>query len=167
MPKKILLLFFLLSVTVQSQTDKSTELFKVLKEQDSIFFERGFNQCDMKYLEEHVSDSLRFYHDQSGYQDKKMFFESIKKNICSNSGRKPVRRVDESSLEVFPLYNNGNLYAAIQKGVHHFYLRESGSEDLWTSIARFTHVWILENNTWILSEVLSYDHRQPLSEKKK
>jgi CubicO group peptidase (beta-lactamase class C family) len=65
-------------------------------------------------------------------------------------------------LEVFPLYNDGNLYGAIQKGIHHFYLRESGKEDIWTSTAKFTHIWVLESKTWKLSEVLSYDHHDPV-----
>jgi hypothetical protein len=46
--------------------------------------------------------------------------------------------------------------------VHLFYLREKGKEDVWTNIARFTSVWLLENGTWKLSEVLSYDHQDPV-----
>ena len=122
------------------------------------FFERGFNQCDLVYLESHIAEDLKFYHDQSGFQDKKTFFENTQKYICSNSGQKPIRKVETNRLEVFPLYNNGKIYGAIQKGVHHFYLREKGKEDVWTSTAKFTHVWILDKEIWKLSEVLSYDH---------
>jgi hypothetical protein len=100
-------------------------------------------------------------------QDRKTFFENTKKYICSNSIQKPIRRVDANSLEVFPLYNNGKLYGAIQHGVHYFYIRENGKEDLWTSTAKFTSVWILENEIWKLSEVLSYDHQNPGVEKLK
>lgn len=159
MKRKIIIIFSLISISAQAQIDKSTELFKTLKEQDSTFFERGFNQCDLEYLEKHISDNLKFYHDQSGFQDRNAFFENTKKYICSNSDKKPIRKIAINSLEVFPLYNDGNLYGAIQKGIHHFYLRENGKDDVWTSTARFIHVWVLENKIWKLSEVLSYDHR--------
>jgi len=141
------------------QVSKDAELFKTLKIQDSVFFERGFNQCDIEYLENVVADDLKFYHDQSGFQDRKLFFENTRKYICGSSDQKPIRKVEESSLVVYPLYNNGKLYGAIQHGEHHFYIREKGKEDVYTSSARFTHVWLLENGVWKLSEVLSYDHR--------
>jgi len=31
---------------------------------------------------------------------------------------------------VFPLYNNGALYGAIQHGIHNFFIREAGKEDV-------------------------------------
>ena len=148
-----------------AQTDKYSDLFIELKKQDSIFFERGFNQCDMEYLKNHMADDLKFFHDQSGFQDRDAFFENTQKYICSESEKKPIRKVDANSLEVFPLYNNGKIYAAIQKGIHHFYLREKGKEDVWTSTAKFTHVWILDKGFWKLSEVLSYDHQNQIVEK--
>ncbi len=141
------------------QVSAESELFISLKAQDSIFFERGFNQCDLEYLESVVADDLRFYHDQSGVQDRKVFFENTKKYICGSSDQKPIRKVEESSLVVYPLYENGKLYGAIQHGEHHFYIREKGKEDVYTSSAKFTHVWLLEDEVWKLSEVLSYDHR--------
>ncbi len=162
-------IFILVFITLSStaQVDKDSELFKELKKQDSSFFELGFNQCDMDYLKNHIADDLRFYHDQSGFQDRNAFFENTKKYICSNSEKKPIRKVDVNSLEVFPLYNNGKLYGAIQKGNHHFYLRENAKDDLWTSTAKFTHVWVLKNEQWKLTEVLSYDHQAPVDDNPK
>jgi hypothetical protein len=102
---------------------------------------------------------LRFYHDQGGFQDKTKFLENTANNICGSPSQKPIRKVAPESLEVFPLYASGKIYGAIQTGVHHFYIRENGKKDLWTSTARFTHLWILENESWKLTEVLSYDHQ--------
>ncbi len=116
----------------------------------------------MAYLEAHVARDLRFFHDKSGIQDRNLFLESTRKYICPATGPKPIRKVDPKSLELYLLYNNGELYGAIQHGVHLFYLREKGKEDVWTNIARFTSVWLLENGTWKLSEVLSYDHQDPV-----
>lgn len=162
--KQLLLIvsFTIVSIlSTNAQTGKNSPLFEELKKQDSIFFERGFNQCDLDYLKNHIAVDLKFYHDQSGFQNKNDFFKNVQKYICSGSEKKPIRKIDANSLEVFPLYNNRKLYGAIQKGIHHFYLREKGKEDLLTSKAKFTHIWILDNDIWKLSEVLSYDHQDP------
>ena len=143
----------------KAQVQEKSSLFQDLKAQDSVFFERGFNRCELNYLKEKVADDLRFYHDQGGFQDKTKFLENTANNICGSGDKKPIRKVDAESLEVFPMNSGGKLYGAIQTGIHHFYLRENGKEDLWTSTAKFTHLWILEEETWKLKEVLSYDHQ--------
>lgn len=144
-----------------AQLSLNSPLFQELKKQDSIFFEKGFNQCDFDYLEKTIAQDLRFYHDKGGPQDRATFFRNVRNNICSNADKKPIRKVDEKSLSVYPLYNDAVLYGAIQSGDHHFYIRESGKDDVWTSTARFTSVWILENSLWKLRDVLSYDHQDP------
>ena len=143
------------------QIAKNSELFESLKKQDSIFFERSFNLCDLAYLNKATHKDLIFFHDQGGIQNRNEFLENTKKNICSNPNQKPIRKLEESSLQVFPLYNNGKLYGAIQSGIHDFYIRESNKVDVHTSKAKFTHVWLLENGDWLLKEVLSYDHNDP------
>lgn len=156
-----ILIFFMFTGSLQAQIDKNSPLFLELKKQDSIFFERGFNQCDLAYLEKSTDHDLKFYHDKGGFQDKKTFLERTKQNICSNPDQKPIRKVIENSLEVFPLYDNGNLYGAIQSGEHQFYIREKNKEDLLGGEAKFTTVWIKKEGNWIMSEVLSYDHHEP------
>ncbi|WP_027386675.1 serine hydrolase [Chryseobacterium gregarium] len=156
-----ILIFFMFIGSLQAQIDKKSPLFLELKKQDSLFFERGFNNCDMLYLEKSVAGDLKFYHDKGGFQDKKTFLERTKQNICSNPNQKPIRKVIENSLEVFPLYNNGDLYGAIQSGEHQFYIREKNKEDLLGGQAKFTTVWIKKEGNWIMSEVLSYDHHEP------
>lgn len=164
MSKKLFIISTLVLLYYQhstAQVSKDSELFKALKTKDSIFFEKGFNQCNLTYLEENVSHELRFYHDQGGYQGYEPFMQSVKENLCGNPNYKPIRKLQEGSLEVYPLYNNGELYGAIQHGVHHFYIREPGKPDFWTGTAKFTSVWLKQGNNWILSEVLSYDHHAP------
>ena len=91
------------------QVAKTSEIFVTLKKQDSIFFERSFNLCDLEYLNKAVHNDLIFYHDQSGIQTRDVFIENTKKYICDDTIRKPIRKVVEESLEVFPMYNNGVL----------------------------------------------------------
>lgn len=155
-----LLLVLAFNPEAQAQVAKTSALFLTLQQQDSIFFERGFNQCDMAYLEKHVAQAFTFYHDKSGIQDRTAFFENTRKYICSNAEQKPIRKVDRNSLEVFPLYQDGHLYGAIQQGIHHFYIRSPHQQDVHTGTAKFSHVWVLENEQWILKEVLSFDHQE-------
>ena len=164
MTKQIFFTATFLAISIFSaiaQIDRNLALFIDLKKQDSIFFERSFNLCDLEYLNKAVHKDLIFFHDQGGIQNRNDFVENTKKNICSNPNQKPIRKLEENSLQVFPLYNNGKLYGAIQSGIHNFYIREPNKEDVHTSRAKFTHVWLLENGDWLLKEVLSYDHNDP------
>ncbi len=161
MTKQFLIIFIILLLSIgklNAQVDKNSSLFVELKKQDSVFFERGFNNCDIAYLEKSVDNNLKFYHDNGGFQDKKLFLERTKQNICGNPNQKPIRKVVENSLEVFPLYNNGKLYGAIQTGEHRFYIREKGKEDVLGGQAKFTTVWTAKDGNWLMSDVLSYDH---------
>lgn len=156
----ITLFCMLLSIaSLHAQVDKNDPLFISLKQQDSIFFERGFNNCDMDYLEQAVHKDLVFFHDQGGFQDRAVFFENVRKNLCADPNKKPIRKLVEGSLEVYPLYDNGQLYGAIQNGVHKFFIREPGKADIPTGIAKFTHLYLLEDDKWMLKEVLSFDHK--------
>ncbi|RED18906.1 uncharacterized protein DUF4440 [Flavobacterium cutihirudinis] len=158
--KKFLVLFFLnFSVVSFAQVAKDSELFLQLKKHDSIFFAKSFNECDLVFLEKAIHPDLVFYHDQGGVQNKKTFLENVKKNICSGGAQKPIRKVKPESLEVYPLYDNGKLYGVVQNGIHDFYIREANKPDVLTGEAKFTHVYLLINNDWILKEVLSFDHK--------
>jgi CubicO group peptidase (beta-lactamase class C family) len=159
--KKYFLLFHivLLSIVVSAQTEKSTELYQIIKEKDSLLFNLGFNNCDISQFENLVSEKFEFYHDQSGITNSKSaFINSIQNGLCKLN-YKPKRVLVENSLEVYPLKNNGTLYGAIETGIHHFYAIEKDSSEYLTSIAKFSHIWILENGNWKLSKGLSYDHK--------
>lgn len=108
-----------------------------------------------------VDENLKFYHDNGGFQDKKLFLERTKQNICGNPNQKPIRKVIESSVEVFPLYNNGELYGVIQTGEHQFFTREKNKKDVLGGETKFTSVWTKKDGNWMISDVLSYDHGDP------
>lgn len=166
MTKRILLsLIFMSSIlNLNAQVAKDSPLFLELKKEDSLFFERGFNQCDIPFLESKVSKDLKFFHDNGGFQDKALFMERTKNNICGNPNQKPIRKLQSETLEVFPLYNDGILYGAIQSGIHHFYIREKGKEDVLGGGAKFTSVWTKEDGIWKMNNVLSYDHHEAKTE---
>ncbi len=159
--KKYLLLINLLLFTtlITAQVDKSSELYKSIKEKDSLLFNIGFNTCDITQFKKLVSDNFEFYHDQSGITNSKSeFILGIENGLCKLN-YKPKRVLDEKSLEIYPLKKNGVLYGAIETGIHSFYAIEKNKEEYLTSIAKFTHLWILENGNWKLNKGLSYDHR--------
>jgi hypothetical protein len=155
----ISILLLLTSFKLFAQVDKSSELFRTLKTKDSLLFNVGFNTCDIGQFENLVSDNFEFYHDKAGITlSKSAFISSIKDGLCKLS-YKPRRELVENSLQVFPLEKNGVLYGAIQMGTHRFYAIEKDKPEYLTDVAKFTHVWLLENGNWKLSRGLSYDHQ--------
>ena len=162
--KKTAILFaftILLSQFAFAQVDEKSELFIGLEKMDKIIFDEGFNKCNLIQLESVLHKDLEFLHDQNGIQNREQFLTGFKASICSNANYKPIRKLVKGSLKVYPLKNNGKLYAAIQQGEHEFYISEPKKELYLTSTAKFTSIWFLENGRWILKRVLSYDHQEP------
>jgi hypothetical protein len=141
------------------------EIERQILAHDRILFEDGFNHCRLAPLAAILAEDLEFYHDLAGPSfGPEPFLDAMRRNICSASGDgKPIRRLDQASVEVHPLYRNGELYGAIQTGAHAFYLGRGEAARL-TSTARFTHLWLLDGEGWLLARVLSYDHETPGSE---
>ncbi|HLA55964.1 MAG TPA: nuclear transport factor 2 family protein [Flavobacterium sp.] len=144
-----------------AQAASDSELYVALKKADSVLFEECFNKCNVAALEKIIHPDLLFLHDKGGIRHRTEFFKAIKENICSGQNAKPIRKLVPGSLVVYPLENNGQLYGAIQMGIHEFYISEPGKALRHTSTAKFTHTWLLENGEWKLYNVLSYDHQEP------
>jgi len=150
-----------MTLLCNAQVSTSSELYKMLKKNDSLIFDSAFNQCKTSDLEPLIAEDIEFYHDTGGIDiGKEPFLKTVRENVCGNPDVRPLRELVQGSLKVYPLKKNGVLYGAIQKGDHNFYLREKG-ETRPTVTAKFTHLWILEQNKWTLKRVLSYDH-QPI-----
>jgi len=156
----LLIPLLLTSVTTSAQVNRTSDLFRTLKTKDSLLFNVGFNTCDISQFESLVADTFEFYHDKAGLTSSKAaFISSIRDGVCKLP-YKPRRELDEHSLEVYPLENNGVLYGAIQMGTHRFYAMENNKPEHLTSVARFTHVWLLNDAEWKLARELSYDHHE-------
>lgn len=157
---RFLSLFLVLSISALGQVDENSVLYKNILENDSLLFNIGFNTCDITQFENLVSEDFEFYHDKGGITgSKSAFIESIRDGLCKLS-YKPRRELDTKSVEVYPLAKDGVLYGAIQNGIHSFYAIEKDQTEYKTSIAKFTHLWILEGGNWKLKRGLSYDHRE-------
>jgi CubicO group peptidase (beta-lactamase class C family) len=143
------------------QVAETSTLFLQLQKTDSILFEQGFNKCNLVALENLLDSNFEFYHDQNGVQDKNMFLKGFRESICENPKGKPIRKLVKGSLVVYPLKNEGQIYGAIQTGIHDFYIEDSGKQLRFTENAKFIATWLLENGEWKLKRELSYDHNHP------
>jgi hypothetical protein len=158
MKQYLFLFFFGIGFSINAQT--YSEVYKTLKANDSLIFERSFNKCELQYLDQLISDDFEFYHDTAGITNsKELFIQTMKDGVCkSNSATKPTRELVEGSIEVFLLKHNGKIYGALQKGIHHFFETTNGHK-VAGSAAKFSHLWLLENDKWFLKRVISFDHQ--------
>lgn len=152
--------FLIVSGIAVAQVDKGSELFQTLKAKDSILFKIGFNKCEVERSAELMFDDLEFYHDKGGITNsKEAFVTTMKNGICRDDNPEKVYRfLVEECLEVFPMYNNGKLYGALQNGKHFFSTDENMTYENTDNYALFSHLWLLENGEWKIKRVISYNH---------
>lgn len=145
-----------------AQVGKDSELYKTLKSKDSLLFDAAFNRCDMETLVSLFTEDFEFYHDKGGFTDgREAFLKPVRESCERRDHSAPQyskRILVDGSLEVYPLYKNGELYGAIQHGVHRFEVLTDAHEYRKGDIAKFTHVWMLKDGQWKIKRELSYDH---------
>ena len=83
---------------------------------------------------------------------------SIRDNICGNQKQRIRREAVDGTVKVYPLRNGNSIYGAIISGEHYFYVTENNEPEKREGLAKFTQVWLLKNNEWKMSDILSYDH---------
>lgn len=160
--KKYLLIVsvLLLTYAAVAQVSPTSDLYKTIISKDSLLFTIGFNTCDIRQFEDLLSEDFKFFHDKDGIADKKQFLHSLRNGLCASPDLYQSRReLAAGSTEIYPMYKNNVLYAAIQKGNHRFYETIPPNQERFAGTARFSHLWVLENGFWKLSESLSYDHQ--------
>ena len=146
---------------VSQDNEKQSELYHLLIEKDSIMFELSYNQLDTSILEELATDDIEFYHDQGGATYTKEDFINGMKGLGTLS-YKARRVLIPNSTKVFPMYKNGELYAALLEGAHAFYAKEPNDKpEYLTSTAKYTTLWVLMEGEWKMSRIYSYDHQAP------
>ena len=151
-----LFLFFTFLQNINAQVDSKSELYKTILAKDSLLFTIGFNTCDATQFEELMSDKLEFFHDKDGFSNKTKFINDFKTGLCKNPKLRQVKRsLVKESTKIYPLYKNNILYGAIQNGEHLF----SEEHESQPGIAKFTNLWLLENNEWKLTKSYSFNHQ--------
>ncbi len=159
--KPLTIIFLFASCTLLAQLPANSAIYKTIKENDSLLFNIGFNTCDLEMFETLIDSDFEFYHDQSGILNSKTaFIENLSNGLCASNGFQARRELVSGSLKIYPLYSSGTLYGALQTGIHNFYEKQKGKEEVYGSTALFSHLWVLIDDEWKLSRVVSYDHRQ-------
>lgn len=149
----LLVVFVLITFKLFAQTDiEKAALNQTILTKDSLLFTIGFNNCDVKQFETLLSKHFTFYHDQSGFSNKKQFIKNLKSGLCADPTNYQSTRVLLNST-IYPLTENGKIYGAVQEGEHCFYEGE-----VKRSTAKFTHLWLLKKGEWKLVNALSFNH---------
>jgi hypothetical protein len=160
--KKEIISDALVSKISLSTSDNNRELFHIIKSLDSLFFDSAYNKCDSTLGRTLISKNFEFYHDKGGAltdEASELASDIMVEDlswICNDTYRKLV----DNKMEVFPLYDNNELYGAIQTGDHKFYKVENSIPTELDINAKFIHLWILEGNVWKLRRVFSFDHQK-------
>ncbi|WP_330747163.1 serine hydrolase [Chryseobacterium sp. CP-77] len=157
---KFFLPFFMLLMNItQAQTEKTDPLYKTIMSKDSLFFSVGYNTCNIKLMENLLSEKFEFYHDKGGFESREKFIIDFKNGLCKSPETYQIRRVlVDKSTEIYPMYKEGKIYATIQNGDHLFYEKMGSQAEKLVGEAKFTHLWMLENNEWKLKNSLSFNH---------
>lgn len=157
---KFILPFFMLLMNItQAQAEKTDPLYKTIMSKDSLFFNDGYNTCNITLMESLLSEKFEFYHDKGGFEDREKFIVDFKNGLCKSPETYQIKRVlVDKSTEIYPMYKDGKIYAAIQNGDHLFYEKMGNHAEKLVGEAKFTHLWMLENAEWKLKNSLSFNH---------
>jgi hypothetical protein len=137
-----------MKTSIQSETYKpdSQELYNTIVHYDSLFF-GAYNSCNLDLQSEIYSDSIEFYHDQSGLTtSKKAILDATKRNICG----KVTRELVKGSIEVYPLKGFG----AVEMGLHKFHNNQEKG-DVPAKTGKFVIIWQQTGDKWKIRRVIS------------
>ncbi len=99
------------------------------------------------------------YHDQAGIISPQDTFVAIMQAL-EDLPYKSRREVVDGSIEIFPLYRRGKLYGALQHAESDFYAKRDGEKEKLRSQSKSTILWLRQDNRWLMSKVVSYDHQK-------
>lgn len=147
------LFLIILFMTIQSkaQSVHNIEDARLLHDEiirmDSLLFNVAFNECDFGLWKSIMNEDLEFYDDRQGLNtsfdvEVRSFLDRCSKDF------KVIRKL--VSTEIYPLNN----YGAVQLGVHEFYVDNKLEE-----IAKFVHIWRNIDENWVITRVVSFDHK--------
>jgi ketosteroid isomerase-like protein len=115
----------------------------------------AFNALDADAIEKFFTEDVEFYHDKGGLtRSRDALVQTFRKKFSEKDSRLR-RELIASSLEVYPLSDNG----AIEMGRHRFFQTSGGQNEREVTVSRFVHVWQKSSGQWRISRAFSYDHR--------
>jgi len=131
---------------------------KVILLRDSLFW-TAYNKCDVEHLQQFFADDVEFYHDRGGLTvGLQNLISDLRKNLCGNDNLRLRREAIEGTVKVYLLQDAGVTYGALISGEHVFYVSEREKNERLDGYGKFTDVWVLRDDVWKMSRILSYDH---------
>ena len=151
----------LIVVTQASAQTSADSVTAVILHLDSGFW-NAYNHCDTSAFKNYLKDDVEFYHDKGGVTTgAAALIESLEKNLCSNTNYHLRREAVAGSVKVYVMKQNNETYGAVITGEHLFYVTQGGKPEYLDGDANFTHLWLLKDNVWKMSRILSYNHHAP------
>ncbi len=138
----------ILSVQVQAQVSKDSELYQTILDLDKQLFD-SYNACSNPgELEKHAAlyaEDIEFFHDMGGLATSKTgIIESIRKNICGKVKREYV----VGSMEVHRIPN----YGVVAMGLHKFHNLVENSV---SKPSKFISFWRIKDDSYEMAKVVS------------
>jgi len=162
MRKYLLFIYVALIVVTQASAQTSADsVTAVILHLDSGFW-NAYNHCDTSAFKNYLKDDVEFYHDKGGVTTgAAALIESLEKNLCSNTNYHLRTEAVAGSVKVYVMKQNNETYGAVITGEHLFYITQGDKPEYLDGDANFTHLWLLKDNVWKMSRILSYNHHSP------
>ena len=151
------ILFNFAGQSLQAQTTDE-QLTQTILHLDSLFW-KSYNDCNTAESGKYISKDVEFYHDKGGITlGMENLVASIKNNLCGNENLRVRREAVPGTVYVYPMKSSNVIYGALISGEHYFYVTEKGKPEKREGLAKFTQLWILKDNVWKMTRILSFDH---------
>ena len=155
---KVLIITAIITFCFGAFAQTEYEVLAEIRKLDSVFWS-AYNKCDVDKMRQLFTDDIEFYHDKGGItRGLDSFMMSVKRGLCGNENFRLRRAEVKGTVQVFPMANSGKIYGAIISGDHNFFINEKGKPEYISGLAKFNHLWLLQNGTWKMARVLSFDH---------
>lgn len=141
-------------VAAQSTPSVSAEE-RAVRDADDAFW-RAFNACDAAAMISFLADDVEFYHDITGLtRSREAVAASLMKGPCGTPGLHMRRELIVPSLR----YQAIPGYGAMLTGEHLFYAKRGDAPEKAATNARFLVIWKLQSDHWLMTRIVSCDHR--------
>ena len=142
-------------VAAQSTPSPMSPDEQAVREADDAFW-RAFNACDAAAMIPFLADDVEFYHDMTGLtRSREAVAASLMKGPCGTPHLRMRRELVVPSL----LYQAIPGYGAMLAGEHLFYAKQGDAPEKAATNARFLVIWKLQSGHWLMTRIVSYDHR--------
>lgn len=142
-------------VAAQSTLSPMSPDERTVRNADDAFW-RAFNACDAAAMISFLADDVEFYHDMTGLtRSREAVAASLMKGPCGT----PLLHIRREPVASSLRYQAIPGYGAMLTGEHLFYAKQGDAPEKAATDARFLVIWKLQSGHWLMTRIVSYDHR--------